>query len=556
MGSAPGVQATTTATRAASILLPFPPLPEEDRETLRMLIRSLRTYAEREINERQVDTAACLPDAALAGARELGLFGLIIPADLGGVGLSNQGYARALQEVGAVSEALGATVSAHQALACKAILLFGNDEQKQKYMPKAASGEWIVALAMTEPNAGSVTSNTATVAKKAPGGWLINGQKTFITNGSWASVYVTFARTEVEVGGTKQDRVSAFIVDKSPGVHGGVPMHKLGIRGSNTTEVYYDDCFVPEENLIGSLGTGLTVVRGALSHGRMGLAAGCVGGDHKAIRMAINFAKDRIHEQGKSILTYGLIREKIAHMMVETYTSEAMVSLTAALIDRGWKDPVVESGACKVYCTDALWRAVNESLQIAGGYGYMQDYNFELLMRDCRVNPIFEGTNEVIRLTVGMNCMQGIRMRLNKIAGTFQQAGDVAAVTPACLEKDVHEYEQWVTAADAALDAAVARHKNLVRDRQCVQRRIADMFIDVYGMAACIARAIAAVTKKGEAGATRELLMTRLFCAEAAHRLRAVSDELREGRDDDSANWLAITDDAYEVGGYPLDMMQ
>src|SRR5581483_1530053 len=360
-----------------AMVIPYPRLREEERENLELILDSFRKFAAAEIDSKKIDDEARLPREVLDGLKQLGMFGLAIGEPYGGLGLSVTGYARAMQEVAGIDGSVAVTLAAHQSIGCKGLVLFGTDEQKQKYLPRLATGELISAFCLTEPGSGSDAASIQTRAIEQPdGSFVLNGSKIWITNGGIADFFTVFAQTQVDKGGQKKDRITAFLVERAFGVKSGPEEHKLGIKGSSTTSVYFEDVRVPKENVLGQVGGGFKVAMGVLNNGRLGLAAGAVGSARQVIRLAIAHATSR-RQFGRTIAEFGMIKDKIARMMLECYAAESMVYLTTGLIDRGVEDYSVESAVCKVYGSEMLWRVVNESLQIAAGVGYMKEYPYE-----------------------------------------------------------------------------------------------------------------------------------------------------------------------------------
>jgi acyl-CoA dehydrogenase family protein 9 len=336
--------------------------------------------------------------------KELGLFGLIIPEEYGGLGLSNTGYARIMQELAAVDASLAVTVGAHQSIGLKGLLLFGTEAQKKRYLPKLATGEWVAGFALTEPGAGSDAASIATRAELSEDGegYVLNGNKIWITNGGFADLFTVFARTSAPDSGQKP-RITALLVERGYGVKNGPNEEKMGIRGSSTTALYFEDVKVPAANVLGESGRGFKVAMEVLNSGRLGLAAGCVGGCKTMLQMAVERTQER-KAFGRTIGDFGMIKEKISRMMCETYALESMTYLTTGLIDAGVPDYSLESAICKVFGSETYWMVANETLQIAAGIGYMTEYPYERMLRDSRINLIFEGTNEILRAFIAPAC--------------------------------------------------------------------------------------------------------------------------------------------------------
>src|SRR5437868_6408329 len=405
---------------AEELIYPFPEMSRDERDNTAMIVDSVKRFIEANVDAAAIDRAQAIPDSVIHGMKELGLFGMIIPQEYGGIGLSSSSYARIVQEVAAYESSLAFTLGAHQSIGLKALLLFGTEAQKAEYLPKLASGEHVAAFALTEPSAGSDAAAIQTRAEPLPdgSGYLLNGSKIWITNGGFADVFTVFARTSPPEGG--KPKITAFIVERAMGVKSGPPEHKLGIRGSSTTEVFFEDLKVPKKNVLGEVGRGFKVAMEVLNSGRLGLAAGCVGGSKRLIKMAV----DRVQERkafGRPIGEFGLIKDKIATMMADTFAMESMTYLTAGLVDGKVSDYSLESAICKVYASETLWRVVNETLQIAAGIGYMQEYPYERNLRDSRINLIFEGTNEILRCFVALSGMQGPGKELAEVVRAMRE---------------------------------------------------------------------------------------------------------------------------------------
>lgn len=353
------------------LVFPFPEMASEERENVAMMLDSVRKFCETRVDTPRIDREHRIPDDVLAGMKELGLFGLTIPEEHGGLGLSNAAYARVMQEVASFDGSLAVTMGAHQSIGLKGLLLFGSDAQKKKYLPKLATGENVAAFALTEPGAGSDAASITTRAELTDDGehYVLNGSKIWITNGGFADLFTVFARTSAPESGMKP-RITALLVERGFGVKNGPSEEKMGIRGSSTTTLYFEDVRVPAQNVLGEAGRGFKVAMEVLNSGRLGLAAGCVGGSKRMIKLAIERANER-RAFGRTIGEFGMIKEKISRMMCETFALESMTYLTAGLIDAGVSDYSLESAICKVFGSETYWMVANETLQIAAGIGYM-----------------------------------------------------------------------------------------------------------------------------------------------------------------------------------------
>ena len=557
---------------AEELIYPFPELSRDERDNTSMILESVRKFIETSVDPVKIDREQVIPKEVLDGMKELGLFGMIIPQEHGGIGLSASSYARVVQEVASYDASLAVTLGAHQSIGLKGILLFGTEEQRTRYLPKLASGEQIAAFALTEPSAGSDAAAIQTRAEALPdgSGYVLNGSKIWITNGGFADVFTVFARTSAPDAGQKP-KITAFIVDRGMGVKSGPPEHKLGIRGSSTTEVFFEDVRVPKKNILGEVGRGFKVAMEVLNSGRLGLAAGSVGGSKRLIKMAV----DRVQERkafGRPIGEFGLIKDKIAVMMADTYAMESMTYLTAGLVDGKVSDYSLESAICKVYASETLWRVVNETLQIAAGIGYMQEYPYERTLRDSRINLIFEGTNEILRCFVALSGMQGPGKELAEVVRAMREPikgfgllSDFAVrkarsalrrerMTRAhpVLNREAVVFEEYTAELSKQVDKVLRKHGREIAEMQYTQKRVAEMAMDLYAIASVLSRTTRAIEKRGEEGARREIDLTTIFVAAAERRLE---EQVRSFDKNDDELRKSVASRAYLDGGYPFDVI-
>jgi acyl-CoA dehydrogenase family protein 9 len=555
---------------AENLVFPYPEPGAGEVDTLRMMLESVRRFCEKSVDSAGIDQKHEIPPTVLAGMKELGLFGLLIPQAHGGLGLSQTSYARVIQEVGSLDSSLAVTLGAHQSIGLKGILLFGTEEQKARYLPKLATGENVAAFALTEPGAGSDAAAIATRAESTAGGYLLNGSKIWITNGGFADVFTVFARTSPAEEGSKP-RITAFIVERGWGVRTGHNEHKLGIRGSSTTEVFFDNVKVPEGNILGEKGRGFKVAMEVLNSGRLGLASGCVGLSKRLINMAVERCGER-RAFGRPIGEFGLIKDKIAMMMAEVFALESMTYMTTGLIDAKEPDFSVESAICKVYGSETLWRVVNETLQIAAGIGYMQDYPYERLLRDSRINLIFEGTNEILRCFIALSGMQGPGKELVEVAKAMREPikgfgllSDFAIRKARSalgrerltrhhpiLNREAVIFEEYTGELAKGVEKILRKHGKNIAEMQYTQKRTADMAIDLYAIAAMISRTTRAIEKRGEEGARREIDLLTIFVNAAEKRL--AGNVAATDKNDDELR-KAVADKTYVDGGYPFDVV-
>jgi acyl-CoA dehydrogenase family protein 9 len=538
---------------------PYPQLSENEKETLQMLVEPVAKYFTT-VDSRAIDETKKIPQQVLDDLKELGLFGLQIPEELEGLGLSNTGYARVCEEI--TDASLAVTVMAHQSIGLKGILLNGNDEQKAKYLPKLATGEHIAAFALTEPSSGSDAGSIKTRAVLSEDGkhFILNGGKIWISNGGWAEVMTVFAQTEVD----GKDKVTAFIVERGfGGITNGPPEDKLGIRGSNTVQVFFDNTKVPIENVLGGgpdnktggaagVGQGFKVAMNILNNGRFGLGA-CAGASlRRVIGMAAEHANQR-KQFGSSLSSFGLIKKKFGVMTLDAYAIESMAFMTTGMIDRGDPSCEIEAAMCKVYGSEVAFSGINECIQVMGGTGFMKDWPFERYMRDCRILSIFEGTNEILRMLIALSGIRTAGDRLSSVgkvlanplkdpSGAAKEVSDrlQRKFSPAPLEgvhpnlKPAAELLSQRTAEFGdAVEFLLRKHGKKVVDEQLQLERVADSAIALFAMTATISRASSSLTRNIESAA-HEQKLTELYCDVASDKIKTSLGELKKGvkRDD------------------------
>ncbi len=368
------------------------------------LKKTVREFAEREIAPHVMtwDESSEFPLATIKELGKLGLMGIIFPAEYGGAGMGYVEYVTAVGELSRVDGSVGIIVAAHTSLCSNHIFLAGNEQQKKKYIPKLASGEFIGAWGLTEPSAGSDAGSARMTATRAKGGWVLNGSKTFITNGHYADVIVALAVTDRTA---RTHGLSAFIVEKNTkGFRPGKKENKLGLRASDTAELIFEDCFVPAENLVGGEGNGFRDSMRILDGGRISIAALSLGMADGAYGVALKYSKER-KQFGKAISEFQAIQWKLADMATEIEAARLLTLRAASMKDSGMKT-TLESSMAKLYASEVAVRCANESVQIHGGYGFIKDYPAEKFYRDVKLCTIGEGTSEIQRLVIARQLLK------------------------------------------------------------------------------------------------------------------------------------------------------
>ena len=368
------------------------------------LKKSVREFAEREIapNVMKWDEAGEFPLSTIKELGKLGLLGTIFPSEYGGAGMGYVDYVTAIEELSRVDGSVGIIVAAHTSLCSNHIFLAGNEPQKKKYISKLATGEHVGAWGLTEPSSGSDAGSARMTATKAKGGWVLNGTKTFCTNGHYADVLVVIAVTD---RAAHTHGLSAFIVEKgAKGFRPGKKENKLGLRASDTAELIFEDCFVSSENLLGLEGDGFIDAMRILDGGRISIAALSLGMAEGAYEAALKYSKER-KQFGKAISDFQAIQWKLADMATEIEAAKLLTLRAASMKDAGMKT-TLESSMAKLYASEVAVRCANEGVQIHGGYGFIKDYPAEKFYRDVKLCTIGEGTSEIQRLVIARQLLK------------------------------------------------------------------------------------------------------------------------------------------------------
>ena len=348
------------------------------------------------------DDKAEFPTEQIKMMGELGFMGMMVPEEWSGAGFDTLTYVIAMEEIAAVELATSTIMSVNNSLVCQLFVDYGTEDQKEKYLKPLAIGEKLGAYSLSEPKSGSDASNMRTFAKKEGDHYLINGTKNWVTNGINGDIVILFCMTEKSVG---YKGISAFVVEKgTPGLSTGKKENKLGIRASDTCELYFENCRIPGENMIGEEGQGFKAAMKALGGGRIGIAAQALGLARAALDASISYAKER-KQFGKTIGEFGAIQNKLADMATEIDAARMLVWRAAKLKDDG-KNYYRESSMAKLYASSTAMKAATECVQIHGGYGYMQEYGVERLMRDAKITQIYEGTSEIQQLVIGRDLLK------------------------------------------------------------------------------------------------------------------------------------------------------
>ncbi len=487
--------------------------PEDFTEEQRLIAQTAREFTEREIAprlDRLENKDWALTRQLIRQLGELGFLGIAVPAAYGGSELDMISSLVAAEGLAAGS--FGVSYGAHVGIGMEPIVFFGTEEQRRRYLPPMVRGELIGAYALTEPTAGSDAMAIRTRAVLSPDGrhYLLSGTKQFITNAAFADVFIVFAKVD-------GDKHTGFIVERTtPGLAVGDEEHKMGIRGSSTASLFLDNARVPVDNVLGEVGQGFKIAMNILNMGRFRLAAGCVGAAKQVLRLAVGYARER-QQFGRPLVEFGLIQHKLAEMAVRLYAAESMAYRTGGLVEaalagvhgdpaaamRALEEYAVECAINKVFASEMLDYVADETVQVYGGYGFIEDYPAARAYRDSRINRLFEGTNEINRLLItGMLLRRAQRGRLDLIPAALRVAQDLTAPPAEEIPSGpLAEERRAVAGAKKAVlfaaGAAVQKHLEALEEQQEILAGIADMIIETFAMESALLRALRAVQRDG-----------------------------------------------------------
>jgi alkylation response protein AidB-like acyl-CoA dehydrogenase len=516
--------------------------PEEFTEEQRLIAKAATEFVVGEVQPQMDDIEAqkegLLP-SLLKKAGELGLLSGDIEEEYGGQGLDKVSVLLMMEKMTQGGGSFMAAYGVQTGIGSLPIVFFGDKDQKKRYLPQIATGEMIIAYALTEPEAGSDALNAKTVATLSPDGkyYILNGQKQFITNAGFADAFITYAKVD-------GNKFTSFIVEKKfEGVSVDEEENKMGMKGSSTRSVIFTDAKVPVENVLGEVGKGHIVAFNTLNIGRFKLGAGGMGATKVALQDAVTYAKQRV-QFGKPIAEFGLIKHKIAEMAIRAFALESMVYRTAALVDRilqridhhaedvgiqmakGIEEYAIEDSINKVYASEIMDYVVDEALQIHGGYGYIHDYDIERGYRDSRINRIWEGTNEINRLLImDMLTKRAMKNRLPVLVAAQKVASELLTLRPKIesddgkltLQKEMVEMSKKIALLVAG--AAVQKYMMKLADEQEILASISDIVIEVFAMESALLRAMKSTEKFGDEKSQIQKAMVQVYVNDAFNRV-------------------------------------
>ena len=526
------------------IIFPFPQQSVEDREAGDRVLAELKEFLEQQVDADQIDAKKQIPKKVTNGLAKMGLYGIKLPKEYGGLGMSQVNYNRIVQLVASHCASTAVLLSAHQSIGVpQPLKMFGTDEQKAKYLPRLVKGE-LSAFALTEPGVGSDPSQLSTTATLAEDGesYLINGEKLWISNGPEADLLIVMARTNDRA--EKRPEITAFIVEgKSEGL---TTVHRcdfMGLKGLQNGLLKFDNVRVPKENIVEGIGRGLALALRTLNIGRLTLPAACGGAMKQALAMAVDWANER-QQWGAPVGHHEAVAAKIATLAAEIYAVDCMTWLTSAMADRADTDIRLEAAMAKLFCTEALWRGVDQALQVRGGRGYEtaaslagrgeKPMPMERLLRDARINMIIEGTSEIMRLFIAREAldphlkMTGASATSNKVdyfgAAKFYASwypplwlprGISGGQLPAPLAGHLRFVERAARRLARDLFHMIVVYRQGLQKKQQVLGRLVDSGAELFAMSAVLSHA---VSPQAPVGAEQ---MADLFCRQARRRVRS-----------------------------------
>ena len=556
------------------VIFPFPYLPEEERSDIKAMLESVSDFLNQKVDSAKFEEMREIPGEVIKEMASLGLLGMEVPQDEGGLGLERGSYFRISGEISSTDASMGVFSGAHQSIGYRALLNEGSPEQRKKWLPPLARGEKIAAFCLTEPGAGSDAYSLKTQAvKNGDGSYTITGQKLWISNGGLADFYTVFCRTAPE-------QISAFIVEKTmEGVTFGEKEQKMGIQASETRALYLDKVLVPPENLIGEEGQGFKIAMNVLNCGRLTLSSGCVEGMKRMLGLVAEHATGR-KQFGRTIDNFGMIQDKMAKIAAKTYACESTVYMTIGNMQRGMKNHYLESAACKVFASESGWEVMDTGLQVAAGCGYMKEYPYERMLRDSRINLIFEGTNEILRCFLALSGIKGPSEHMKELGkmadistslqsplkslgllGKFAGRRIERMVFNRALTQNHPLLQNWATHFASMLsafsnhveDCLIKHGKNIV-EKQLPQKRLADMSIQLYVMLSVISRTTSILNDKDvdEEKKQYTLHLTDYACRDARHRFIANSKNMTKNIDKTT---VKLARQVSQEKGYGLDIL-
>ena len=525
----------------ADKLLAYPDIQADQQGN--ELVEKLAKFCAEKIDPVAIDRESRIPDEVISGLGELRILGACLPKSTGGLGLSQTQYCRLIELLAGHCGSTSLFVNAHHSIGPRAIVLFGTEAQQRDWLPKLATGEWISAFALTEPEAGSDAGNVQTMATPTEdgSGYVLNGEKRWITNGGISQALTVMARTPVE--GSKETKVTAFLV--SPAMPGfevvEERMDKCGVRGTATARLAFHEMFVPKENILGQLGKGLKIALTVLDFGRTTFGASCTGAAKFCVQRATEHCNTRVQFE-QSLGNFELVKRKLAHMKAGAFAMESATYQTATMMDAGKGDYMVETAMLKVFATEVLWEIINDTIQLFGGKGYFTDEPYERMMRDARINTIGEGANDVLKVFIGVVGMRDVGLELKGVLDAIKsplsnfatisrfvgrKIGSLLSFPTVTLRSEQLSDEaarlgRIVGKLGSNVERLLRKYQEDIVDCQYQLQRVADVATEIYVSASVLQRLDFILTDSGQTAEEREdaLATGRYYLLTANRRMQ------------------------------------
>ncbi len=499
----------------------------QEGEVLAALLGEVRRYGRTRVDSAAIDARGALGREMLADVAEQGWFGLTIPEPLGGAGLSVKAATRVVTELSSFNGSLATCVGLHSGLGLYCLIKLASPALQQRYLPEVAAGKRIAAFAATEPNAGSDIASVKTMLTEDGGKLRLRGTKCYVTNGGLCGVLTVLAASP-GLGGARSGHTVVLVDPAWPGVLRGAEEHKLGLKGSSTITIDFDDVEIPRDHVIGEVSKGLDHAHAALTWGRTFMAAGCLGSARSALEAARAYTAERV-QFGRTLDRFPLVREQLAQCTADLYAIESVIRLVGDLYDNGLGDIALDSTVAKIIASEGSWNIIDRSLQLMGGMGYIEDAGMARRLRDVRVTRIFEGANDVLRLHMAS-------ATLSWSPAALQALPRIGGKAPAALRDAAESFDRLLASVGEALARVRKTHGFKLFDRQSLQSAMADVMIPTYAMLAVLLRASGSVPSGATPQTSRELAVASYALDRLERQARAafaVMDRVNENPDVD-----------------------
>jgi len=504
---------------ASELVMPYPSMADDERVRVAAAVNSARTFLNDDYDPWKAEREGWVGDDVIRELGERKLTGLFIDEQYGGLGLSQTGYCRVMEEFGRVDGTLSVVMGVHQSIGTKPLFLYGTDDQKARWLPDLAAGRKLAAFVLTEPNVGSDAYNLETWAERqSDGSWILNGEKRWIGNGD-KDVLTVFARSDL-------GHVALIVEKGTEGLSTGPRFETMGLKANHLQRVHFNNVRVPAENLLGEPGDGFRIAMNTLNNGRMSMGTAISGGMKRFLDLSLEHTTAR-NQFGRPLIDFELVEDKIAWMNTQIYGLESTSYLTTGLVDRGVADFALESAMTKVKSSDVGWYALNRAVQVHGGEAYMADHPLSKALRDFRIFPIFEGANDVMRAYVALNGLKALSEELPDVASLKITAPGTAigvigpyiagrvsralrpekliGAHPALAKQTAVVAEQTVQLRDHA-EAALRKHGKRIQEKQLIQKRLAEAASGIYSQVAVISRFSESLAADAAAAAPEKLV--------------------------------------------------